>query len=136
MALRWAEVGVTYRRVRLADLEAVARAYRAVDLCLVTSRDEGGPKAVLESMASGVPLVSTRVGQAADLVREGENGWLCEVEDAEGLVAAAAHVADASSAELEPVLAAARETAEKCSWNALRPQWRDLFRGFVAMEEA
>ena len=42
-----------------------ARAYHAVDVCLVTSRQEGGPKAVLESMAAGVPLVTTRVGQAA-----------------------------------------------------------------------
>ena len=35
---------------------------------LVTSRQEGGPKAVLESMATGVPLVTTRVGQAPELV--------------------------------------------------------------------
>ena len=41
---------------------------------LVASRDEGGPRAVLESMATGVPLVTTRVGQAADLVEHGVNG--------------------------------------------------------------
>ncbi len=128
-------LGVAYRHVQLPDLDAVARAYRAVDVCLVTSRDEGGPKAVLESMATGVPLVTTRVGQAADLVRDGENGWLCDVEDAEGLAAAMVRVAQASEAKLEPVLAAARETAESCSWEALRPRWRDLFTGFVAMEE-
>jgi glycosyltransferase involved in cell wall biosynthesis len=124
-------LGVAYRHVLLPDLDAVARAYRAVDLCLVTSRDEGGPKAVLESMATGVPLVTTRVGQAADLVRNGENGWVCEVADAEALSGAALAVARASAAELEPVLSAARRTAEECSWQALRPRWRDLFRGFV-----
>ena len=43
--------------------------------------DEGGPRAALEAMATGVPLVSTRVGQAADLVRHGENGWLADVDD-------------------------------------------------------
>ena len=64
-------LGIPFEQVRLPDLDAVARAYRAIDLCLVTSRDEGGPKAVLESMATGVPLVTTRVGQAADLVRDG-----------------------------------------------------------------
>jgi glycosyltransferase involved in cell wall biosynthesis len=129
-------LGVPHRRVLLPDLDAVARAYRAIDVCLVTSRDEGGPKAVLESMATGVPVVTTRVGQAADLVRNGENGWLCEVEDAEALAAAVARVARAPAAQLEPVLAAARETAHACSWDALRPRWHDLFRGFVAMEEA
>jgi glycosyltransferase involved in cell wall biosynthesis len=128
-------LGIAYGRVLLPDLDAVARAYRAVDLCLVTSRDEGGPKAVLESMATGVPLVTTRVGQATDLVRTGENGWLCDVEDAEGLAEAAVRVAQAPAAELAPTLDAARETAEACSWHALRPRWAALFRGFVAMEE-
>jgi glycosyltransferase involved in cell wall biosynthesis len=127
-------LGIQYRHLLLPDLDAVARAYRAVDLCLVTSRDEGGPKAVLESMATGVPLVTTRVGQAADLVRTGENGWLCEVEDSEGLAEAAVAVARASTADLVPVLDAARETAEACSWDALTPRWAALFRGFVESE--
>ena len=122
---------IHYRHLLLPDLDAVAQAYRAVDVCLVTSRDEGGPKAVLESMATGVPLVTTRVGQAADLVRTGENGWVCEVGDAEGLAEAAVRVAGASPVELAPVLDAARETAEACSWDALRPRWAALFRGFV-----
>jgi glycosyltransferase involved in cell wall biosynthesis len=126
-----ARLGIAHQRVLLADLDAVARAYRAVDLCLVTSRDEGGPKAVLESMATGVPLVTTRVGQAADLVRDGENGWIRDVGDAEGLAAAAVQVSRAPAGELEPLLAAARETAESCSWEALQPRWRDLFQGFV-----
>jgi glycosyltransferase involved in cell wall biosynthesis len=125
---------IHYRHLQLPDLDAVARAYRAVDLCLVTSRDEGGPKAVLESMATGVPLATTRVGQAADLVRTGENGWLCDVEDSEGLAEAAVAVARASTADLAPVLDAARETAEACSWDALTPRWAALFRGFVESE--
>jgi glycosyltransferase involved in cell wall biosynthesis len=124
-----ARLGIPFHRALLPDLDAVARAYRAVDVCVVTSRDEGGPKAVLESMATGVPLVTTRVGQAADLVRTGDNGWLCEIDDAEGLADACVQVA--GGAALGPVLDAARETAEACSWEALSPRWRALFRGFV-----
>jgi glycosyltransferase involved in cell wall biosynthesis len=121
-------LGIPFHRALLPDLDAVARAYRAVDVCLVTSRDEGGPKAVLESMATGVPLVTTRVGQAADLVRTGENGWVCDVEDSEGLAEACLGVASGVAPE---VLDAARETAEACSWEALTPRWEALFRGFV-----
>ena len=61
-------LGVPYRHVVAARSRRGRRAYRAIDVCLVASRDEGGPKAVLEAMATGVPLVTTRVGQAADLV--------------------------------------------------------------------
>jgi glycosyltransferase involved in cell wall biosynthesis len=121
--------GIAHQRALLPDLDAVALAYRAVDACLVTSRDEGGPKAVLESMATGVPLITTRVGQAADLVRNGENGWLCDVEDSVGLAAAVVQIAGA--ADLDSLLAAARATAESNSWEALRPRWRDLLHGFV-----
>src|SRR5205823_6518925 len=74
-------LGVPYRHLSVpaAELPVV---YRALDVCLVASRQEGGPKAVLEAMASGVPLVTTRVGQATDLVRNGENGFLVDVGDA------------------------------------------------------
>jgi glycosyltransferase involved in cell wall biosynthesis len=104
-------------------------------VCLVTSRDEGGPRAVLEAMAVGVPLVTTRVGQAMDLVRHGQNGWLVEVEDVDGLVEWTAHAAAAPVADLEPVLATGRATAVANSYDSLRPRWRELFRGFVAASE-
>ena len=122
-------LGIAHRHVLLPDVDAVARAYEAIDVCLVTSRDEGGPRAVLEAMAVGVPLVTTRVGQASDLVRHGENGWLVEVEDVDALVESVERVRDGG---LEDVLRAGRATAEANSYESLRPRWRELFRGFVA----
>ncbi|MBA2742330.1 MAG: glycosyltransferase family 4 protein [Actinobacteria bacterium] len=127
--------GVPYRHVFLPS-EAVATAYEAIDLCLVASREEGGPKAVLESMAVGVPLLTTRVGQAADLVRHRSNGWMVDVEDVEGLVEWSAHVAEAPAAELEEVRRTGLATAEENSYEALRPRWRDLLDGFVEMPES
>lgn len=128
-------LGVRHRHVLLPSVDAVAVAYAAIDACLVTSRDEGGPRAALEAMATGVPLVTTRVGQAADLVRDGENGWLAEVDDVDGLVEATAGVASAPVEELSRVSAAGRATAEASSYDALRPRWRELLRGFVALPE-
>ena len=52
---------VPYTHVLLPDVDAVAHAYHAIDVCVVASRDEGGPRAVLEAMATGIPLVTTRV---------------------------------------------------------------------------
>jgi glycosyltransferase involved in cell wall biosynthesis len=128
-------LGVPYRHVLLPSVDAVARAYHAIDVCLVTSRDEGGPRAALEAMATGVPLVSTRVGQAADLVRDGENGWLAAIDDVDGLVRASAAVAETSREELARVLREGRATAEANSYDALRPRWRELLRGFVELPE-
>jgi glycosyltransferase involved in cell wall biosynthesis len=129
------QLGVPCRHVLLPDIDAVAQAYEAIDLCIVTSRDEGGPRAVLEAMATGVPLVTTGVGQALELVQHEENGWMVEVEDIEGLVGWATHVARAGAYDLEDVLRAGFATAAANSYEALRPRWRELLRGFVAMPD-
>ena len=126
-------LGIPYRHVLLDDVDAVASAYEAIDVCVVASRDEGGPRAVLEAMATGVPLVTTRVGQAADLVEHGVNGWMVDVEDVEALVGSIVHVAEAPADELERVRVAGRATAEANSYSALRPRWRALLDGFVAL---
>ena len=124
------KLGVPYRHVFLKDYRKVGELYRCLDLYLVTSREEGGPKAVLESMASGVPLVTTRVGQAMDLVRHGENGWMTGVEDVEGL----AHWVEkvlAHTNERSRVLENGLRTARANTYDAQRDLWRDFFRGFV-----
>lgn len=64
----------------------VAEYYKATDLCIVPSRVEGGPKSILESLASGVPIVTTRVGMVPDIICHGENGFIVEVEDTDSIV--------------------------------------------------
>jgi glycosyltransferase involved in cell wall biosynthesis len=124
-------LGVPYRHVLAGTRVELARAYHALDVYLVSSRQEGGPKAVLEAMAAGVPLVSTSVGQAQDLVEHGRNGWLVEVEDAEGLAAWATRVRDGAGAG---VLEAGRETAERYAHERLDDLWAKLLEGFVTRE--
>ena len=106
--------------------EGVARLYAALDAYVVPSRQEGGPKSVLEAMASGVPIVSTRTGQATELILDGKNGRLVEVEDAEALADALA------DDRLSGLIAAGRETALANDKHAQEPLWRSFFDGFVA----
>jgi glycosyltransferase involved in cell wall biosynthesis len=124
-------LGVPYRHVLAGSRSELARAYHAVDVCLVTSRQEGGPKSVLEAMATGVPLVSTRVGQATELVVDGENGLLADVDDVDALVAATGRVY--ADAELTANLrTAGRATAEAHAEERLDPLWAQLLEGFVS----
>ena len=125
-------LGIPYRHSFLPRPEAVVAAYHASDVYIVASREEGGPKAVLESMATGVPVVTTRVGQATDLVRHGVDGFMADVEDADAIASWSAHVAEAPADELERMRAAAAETARANSYEALRPCWRRLLEGFVS----
>jgi glycosyltransferase involved in cell wall biosynthesis len=123
-------LGVPCRHLVLASREELGRAYHEVDVCLVTSRQEGGPKSALEAMASGVPLVSTRVGQAAELVRDGDSGLLADVDDVDALTAAVERVH--GDVELRTRLrAGGRATAEAFAEERLDPRWAELLEGFV-----
>ena len=48
----------------------------AMDLFLLTSRFEGLPRAVLQAMAAGVPVIATDVDGTPEVVRDGETGIL------------------------------------------------------------
>lgn len=54
----------------------VAQMMRAMDLFALPSLAEGSSNTVLEAMASGLPVVATRVGGNADLVQAGWSGAL------------------------------------------------------------
>jgi glycosyltransferase involved in cell wall biosynthesis len=123
-------LGVPHTHALLPSRDDLARAYHASDVCLVTSRQEGGPKAVLEAMATGVPLVTTSVGHATELVRDGQNGLPADVDDVDALVAAVERVH--SDGELRARLrAAGRETAEAHAEERLDARWDQLLEGFV-----
>ncbi|MDX6683009.1 MAG: hypothetical protein QOG94_3048 [Solirubrobacteraceae bacterium] len=53
----------------------------ASDVVVLTSDNEGTPVSLIEAQAAGVPVVSTRVGGAASVVRDGETGRLVDVDD-------------------------------------------------------
>lgn len=88
------KMGIPYTHHVLKDYPAIVDYYHALDAYIVPSREEGGPSGVLEALACGVPLVSTRVGLAPDVVEHDVSGLLLESEDVEGLAASLASLVD------------------------------------------
>jgi glycosyltransferase involved in cell wall biosynthesis len=67
------------------EKDALRALYREANLFLFPSRDEGMPNAVLEAMASGLPVVATNIAGNEELVVPGETGILVPSDDAEAL---------------------------------------------------
>ena len=124
------QMGVPYLHRNLYDYTIIGEYYNALDLYIVSSRQEGGPKAVLESMASGIPLVTSKVGQAMDLVKHGKNGWIVEVGDVEALFHWVTYVIEKSNS-LDSVISAGRKTAEENCYSAQTTLWKTFMNGFV-----
>lgn len=77
------DMGVPFTHVYADSHADLTVCYHALDLYLVTSREEGGPMGLMESMASGVPVVSSLVGMAPDLIEPNVTGGLVAPEDVE-----------------------------------------------------
>ena len=122
--------GIPYRHVQVAGREQLAPVYHALDAYLVASRQEGGPKSALESLATGVPLISTRVGQTAEIVEHGRTGLLAEVDDTEALAALLVRLRDDDRLRAD-LREAGRVAVEPYDYPLLDPLWARLFEGFV-----
>jgi glycosyltransferase involved in cell wall biosynthesis len=63
------KIGVGYTHIFFEDPDDLSVLYRALDLYVIASREEGGPKALPECLSLQVPIISTPVG-ATDLLPE------------------------------------------------------------------
>jgi glycosyltransferase involved in cell wall biosynthesis len=95
------------------------------DIFLNTTTIDNTPVSVVEAMACGACIVSTRIGGVPHLVRDGAEGLLTEPHDAEGMAAAVDRLL--SSPSLAARLSrSARSKTEQFDWSLVLPQWHDL----------
>ena len=96
--------------------------YDEAHIFLNSSNIDNMPGSILESFASGVPVVSTSAGGIRCIVTHGKNGLLVPRNDHEGMASWAIRLLES------PELAAsiARNAYEECSaytWPAVREAW-------------
>ena len=103
--------------------EQLKEQYAAANVFLFPSRHEGMPNAVLEAMASGLPVVGTRIAGNEELIVDGETGTLVPPEDADALgEALKPFLVDAQMRE-QMGYAAHRRVELLFSWNRVAEQY-------------
>jgi glycosyltransferase involved in cell wall biosynthesis len=77
--------GILEMREPVEDMTPI---YRQADTLVLTSDFEGTPNVLLEAMASGLPVVATRVGGVPEIVRHGRTGFLADPDDNQSMTEA------------------------------------------------
>jgi len=107
----------------------VPRLLRAADAFVLSSAWEGLPNAVMEAMASGLPVVATDVGGVSDLIESGRSGTIVPPQDpaalAEGMLGVMA--LDAPSRARMGALARERMTG-RFDQEYIAGQWEGLIQ--------
>lgn len=105
--------GIRPNCVFLGNRNDVEQIYPACDVTVLSSRYEGTPNVLLESMACGVPVVATNVSDNSYVVKQGETGFLVTLDDAEAM---------------------AHDISTLIESNSLRRQMAEAARSWVATE--
>ena len=79
----------------LGFMSDVAPTLRSLDILLFTSHREGLSVAILEAMATGLPIIATDVGGTREQVISNQNGYLCAPGDIDTLTSKALELAQA-----------------------------------------
>lgn len=121
------ELGVSRRMVFSGWWNDVPGLLAATTVSVLTSRHEGLPCSIVESLAAGVPVVATAVDGTVEVVRSENNGLLAAAGDIAGLARSIERLL-ADPGLRARMAAAAREGLEEFDRDLMVRQQEDLYR--------
>jgi sugar transferase (PEP-CTERM/EpsH1 system associated) len=112
--------------------EDVAPILRGLDVFVLPSKAEGISNTILEAMASGLPVVATRVGGNPELVTEGESGLLVPAGSPEALAQAVRRYLDEPGLAQRQGQAARRRIEREFSLDAMVSRYLAVYDAVLA----
>jgi len=103
----------------------IVRYFASARIFVSTSLNEGMSNAMLEALASGLPIVATDTGGTAEMVRDGLNGFVTKIKDADDTADKIESII--LNEKIERRMAKeSRILAESLSWkNVARSYWKE-----------
>jgi glycosyltransferase involved in cell wall biosynthesis len=114
----------------LGHVDPVGPLLQALEIFVLASHNEGMGRVVVEAMASGLPIVATRIGGLPDLVEEGVNGLLVEPRNPTSLAQAILTLVgdpDTVASMGEKSLARSHEFSDRVMYDGLEALYRELW---------
>jgi glycosyltransferase involved in cell wall biosynthesis len=115
------------RFVGWVDREAIVGRYQQADLFVTATTWEGMPNTVLEGMACGLPVVATRASGLDELVQEGVNGYLVDVNDPAALAERLADLIDNPYERRRMGKESRRIAEQEFAWEYITEQYVEIY---------
>jgi glycosyltransferase involved in cell wall biosynthesis len=100
----------------------IVNLYDEVDIFLNSSNVDNMPIAILEAMASGLPVVSTNAGGIPYLVQDGRTGFLVNLNDHQAMAKKIIQLLE-SPVMARNIVKEARQYVEVFCWDNVKKQW-------------
>jgi glycosyltransferase involved in cell wall biosynthesis len=107
------------------DQKGMPNVYRDADIFVLPSQNEGMSIALLEAMATGLPVVVTPTGGTDELVQDGKNGFIVEWSDVPSLAKAMCTLITNKSLR-EDIGKINQSIAEQFSWERFAREYHKL----------
>lgn len=114
------------------DRDQMAALYRDADLMLNASRVDNMPNAILEALASGLPVVTTDAGGIPFIVKQRETAMLVPVDDPSAMADAARQVLDDPALRAE-LATAGRHEVQRYRWSSVRTELLSAYADALRM---
>lgn len=125
-------LGLEGRALFLGDRRDIPAVLASLDVSVLNSFSESLSNAILESMAAGLPVVATRVGGNADLVQEGETGFLVPSDNEAALAGAIERLVTQPSLRAEFGKKAREIALANYSMESVVERYEQLYLGLLA----
>lgn len=121
------ESNISFSHYFYKSYDKVINLFSLIDIYLVSSRVEGGPRAILESMASGTVIFSTRVGQSEEIIKNNQNGFLYDEKNIDSISDKIIKIYKNHKRRAE-IIRKARETSLNFSYFKIKKKWVNFFK--------
>ncbi len=105
--------------------------YNAADICVIPSYHESFGLVAVECLASGTPVVASRVGGLASIIKDGETGYLVDKQSPEAIVTNLIKLLSESGLR-KSMADAARSSVMKYDWSNSARKLFDVYKEVVA----
>ena len=104
---------------------------RKADVFVRPSRSEGMGNSFIEALSVGVPIIGTPVGGIPDIIKDGETGILCRVDDAKDVADKILMLLNNNKLVAHMRENGRRLVEQQFSWDAIAQVYAQLFETFL-----